>query len=112
MTGTFVDNEGNRHPNSTAIKIDDNTFVFGAVESGWFKMVAVGSDGLKLETRYFKDGLYQANNASKSVINNWKDANRGGGYKVKDLKRNPCEGIVCFNTVRRAFRVGINVIFI
>merc|ERR1719193_113261 len=94
MIGTFIDNEGNRHPDSTAVVIDANTFVFGAVggDGDYYKMVSVDSDGTKLENRYFSAGLYDADNPSDSVISNWGAANRGGSYEVVDVEFTTCEG--------------------
>ena len=69
---------GNRSPNKTPLKIDDNTFVFGHA-SDWYKMVAVDAQGNKIENRYMSKALA----LTKA---NWENANRGGSYSASDVK--------------------------
>ena len=47
-----MDNEGNRYLNNIAVKIDENTYVFGHTHKGVVKMVGVDSTGEKLQARY------------------------------------------------------------
>ena len=72
MTATFVNNVGVQTPGSQAYAIDSDTFVFGAADGGWFKMVAVDASGSFKECRYMQESL--AGNAS-AVESNWPSAN-------------------------------------
>ena len=83
MTATFVNNVGVETSNSKPYEINNDTFVFGAADGGWFKMVAVDSSGLFKECRYMKQSQATDTQAVKS---NWPSANKGGSYSVKNVE--------------------------
>ena len=76
---TFVDNVGNESPGKTPLEIDDNTFVFGHDDGGWYKMVALNSLGNKTENRYMSSG-------NELTAANWEAANRGGSYSATNVQ--------------------------
>ena len=81
-SATFVDNEGNETPDVTPLKINDNTFVFGAKISiaHWYKMVAVDAEGNTVQCRY----MY---GTSELTSANWMTSYSSGSirYTVKNL---------------------------
>ena len=51
-----MDDEGNKYLNSVAARIDENTYVFGNINGGLLKMVAVDSTGKTIQSRYHDAG--------------------------------------------------------
>ena len=96
-SATFVTNEGNRHPNIVAVKIDDSTYVFGKNTEGFLKMVAVDLLGTKTEIRHL--GPY--NNAPEFVTKErWENGIRMSNvnyYNVEGVNMN-CIGMKFFRT--------------
>ena len=80
-TATFVDNEGNKYLNNVAVKIDENTFVFGHTHSGYLKMVGVDSAGKKTQARYqvAGDGVVTNQKWESGIVT-------GVNYNVEDVR--------------------------
>jgi hypothetical protein len=79
--GVLISNEGKRYPQAKPWKIG-SVWVYGAYESGWFKMVSVDKDGKKIETRHSKTFLKDSM-SSTELAAVWNAANKGGDYTVE-----------------------------
>lgn len=73
-------NNGKSTINITPLKIDGNTFVFGAARGRWFKMTSVDAEGVKIENRYMESRI-------SLTPESWKNAHRGGSYSAKVMVR-------------------------
>ena len=82
-TATFVDNEKNRFPNTVAVKIDDNTYIFGRNTMGLLKMVAVDSRGYTIMTRHLGP---QSSAPDVVTKENWEKGTGGGRYNVENIQ--------------------------
>jgi hypothetical protein len=79
--GVLISNEGKHYPQAKPWKIG-SVWVYGAYESGWFKMVSVDKDGKKIETKHSKTFLKDSM-SSTELAAAWDAANKGGGYNVE-----------------------------
>ena len=81
-----MDNEGNRYVNKIAVRIDDNTYVFGEPLGGTLKMVAVNSKGQRIVSRYHdvEDGVI--------TKEKWQNSQIYDHYNVADVSMD-CVGM-------------------
>eukprot|EP00928_Gymnodinium_smaydae_P015351 TRINITY_DN1566_c0_g1_i4.p1 TRINITY_DN1566_c0_g1~~TRINITY_DN1566_c0_g1_i4.p1 ORF type:complete len:1018 (-),score=296.14 TRINITY_DN1566_c0_g1_i4:217-3270(-) len=79
--GKFVSNEGKAYPNSGPFKMGD-VWLYGASESGWFKMASVDAKGDVIETRHSYEMVTKCMSGSERQ-KVWDSARKGGDYKVE-----------------------------
>ena len=79
---TFVDYDGSRHPDNPAVKIDENTYVFGIHRNGYFVMVAVDLTGSKIQDRWVAG---DAGAVTIQIWNSGSSGGSGGGYLAEDV---------------------------
>ena len=82
LSGTFVTNEGTRHP-QTPFQLDSTTFIFGALNGGFFKMASVNANGIWIENRFTDPSVVSS--IAGLTATKWANANRGGEYAVVDV---------------------------
>ena len=78
-----MDNDKNRFPKTVAVKIDDNTYIFGRNTQGLLKMVAVDSRGHPIMTRHLGP---QFSAPDAVTMENWKKGTDGGRYNVENIQ--------------------------
>ena len=84
--GTFVTNEGNKFANQDPFVVDDGVYVFGAYESGWFRMFSLNSFGGYIAERHSSRSMTHMMSQSE-IAQIWNNANSGGcGYRVTNVE--------------------------
>ena len=68
-----------RYPNNPAVKIDENTYVFGIQHYGNVEMVAVDLTGINIQTRWLE--------STSDVVTEeiWEKGAIGGYYTAEDV---------------------------